>query len=168
MITVNELDIQFDNIKAKGICLFFDCCLAGNFVNPDGNLLNNFGLIKDRFQKSVSAGLNGDNRVIIMGTMPNGLGVHWLDYDFQTGEIKLEISPSSVLSKALSMKYDENQDGSTSAEECFRYLKKNYFKYALMGFLNIPIQIINYLQFGFILKPFPTLYDSYEGELSLI
>ena len=168
MITVNELDIQFDNIKAKGICLFFDCCLAGNFVNPDGNLLNNFGLIKDRFQKSVSAGLNGDNRVIIMGTMPNGLGVHWLDYDVQTGEIKLEISPSSVLSKALSMKYDENQDGSTSAEECFRYLKKNYFKYALMGFLNIPIQIINYLQFGFILKPFPTLYDSYEGELSLI
>jgi len=168
MITVNELDLQFDNIKAKGICLFFDCCLAGNFVNPEGTLRNNFGLIQDRFQKSVSEGLNGDNRVIIMGTMPNGLGVHWLDYDFQTGEIKGEVSPSSVLSKALSTKYDENQDESTSAEECFRYLKKNYAKYALMGFLNIPIQLINYLQFGFILKPFPTLYDSYEGDLPLI
>jgi hypothetical protein len=103
-----------------------------------------------------------------MGTMPNGLGAHWLDYDFTTGEIKGEVSPYSVLSKALSTKYDENQDESTSAEECFRYLKKNYLKYALMGFLNIPIQIINYLQFGFILKPFPTIYDSYEGELPLI
>jgi uncharacterized membrane-anchored protein YitT (DUF2179 family) len=68
----------------------------------------------------------------------------------------------------LSTKYDENQNGFTSAEECFRYLKKNYAIYALMGFLNIPLQIIYYLQFRFIMKPFPTMYDSYDGELLLL
>ena len=76
MITVDELDTQFDTIKTKGICLFFDCCLAGNFVNSEDKFLHTSSLIKDRFLKSVSEGLNGDNRVIIMGTMPNGLGVH--------------------------------------------------------------------------------------------
>jgi len=167
MITVDELDVKCDNITAKGICLILDCCLAGNFVNPNGNLLCKSALKKDRFQKSVSAGLEGNNRVVIMGTMPNGLGAHWVDYD-ATGEIKSDISPSSTLSKALSNKYDENQDGSTSAEECFRYLKKDYRKYALMAFLNIPLQISMYLIYGYIIKPFPTLYDSYNGELPLV
>jgi len=167
MITVEELDIQLDNIRANGFCLFFDCCFAGSFVNLDSNLLYTSILIKDRFEKSLSQGLSGDNRVVIMGTMPNGLGLHWLDYDSKTGET-LEISPTTVLSKALSMKYDENQDGSTSAEECFRYLKKNYMKYGLMGFLNIPLQIYSYLRYGFIIKPFPTIYDSYDGELLLV
>ncbi len=103
-----------------------------------------------------------------MGTMPNGLGIHWVDYDTTTGEIKSDISPSSVLSKALSNTYDENQDSFTSAEECFRYLKKNYFTYALMGFLNIPLQISLYLRYGFIMKPFPTIHDSYDGEFPLV
>jgi hypothetical protein len=167
MITVDELDVQFDNIKAKGFCLILDCCLAGNFVNPNGNLLYKSAMKKDRFQKSVSAGLEGNNRVVIMGTMPNGLGAHWIDYD-TNGEIKSDISPSSTLSKALSNKYDENQDGSTSAEECFRYLKKDYRKYALMAFLDIPLQIYMYLIYRYIIKPFPTLYDSYDGELPLV
>ena len=33
MITVGELDNKFAEINAKGLCLIFDCCLAGNFVD---------------------------------------------------------------------------------------------------------------------------------------
>ena len=37
IITVDELDHKFDVINAKGLCLIFDCCLAGNFVDSHGN-----------------------------------------------------------------------------------------------------------------------------------
>ena len=33
IISITELDSKFDEIQAKGMCLIFDCCLAGNFID---------------------------------------------------------------------------------------------------------------------------------------
>jgi len=172
MITVAELDAKFDRINSKGLCLIFDCCLGGSFVDRSQvNIKNNH---VDRFLSSrlfipheIVEGVEDENRVVIMGTMPEGLGNHWFDYGMN-GEIKSEVSPSSVLSEGFIKKYDINGDGITSAEEGFMYLKTNFRKWAILGFLLVPLQIYLYLTKGFIAKPFPTLYDSYKGELPII
>ena len=164
MITVGELDNKFDEINAKGLCLIFDCCLAGNFVDN-----NNFFLSisnKNIFRKTVIEGIEDNNRVIIMGTMPNGLGCHWVDYDIN-GNIIDEVSPTTVIADVILNGNDKNNDGFTSAEEIYVYLKENYRKYALKGFLLIIVQITMYLSYGFFVIPFPTIYDSYSGELPI-
>ena len=161
IITVGELDNKFDEINAKGLCLIFDCCLAGNFVDN-----NNFFLSisnKNIFRKTV---IEDNNRVIIMGTMPNGLGCHWVDYDIN-GNIIDEVSPTTVIADVILNGNDKNNDGFTSAEEIYVYLKENYRKYALKGFLLIIVQITMYLSYGFFVIPFPTIYDSYSGELPI-
>ena len=71
-----------------------------------------------------------------------------VDYD-TTGEIKSDISPSSTLSKALSNKYDENSGWFYLSRRVFSVFKKDYRKYALMAFLNIPLQISMYLIYGY-------------------
>ena len=164
IITVGELDNKFDEINAKGLCLIFDCCLAGNFVDN-----NNFFLSisnKNIFRKTVLEGIEDNNRVIIMGTMPNGLGCHWVDYDIN-GNIIDEVSPTTVIADVILNGNDKNNDGFTSAEEIYVYLKENYRKYALKGFLLIIVQITMYLSYGFFVIPFPTIYDSYLGELPI-
>ncbi len=164
MITVGELDNKFDEVNAKGLCLIFDCCLAGNFVDN-----NNFFLSisnKNIFRKTVIEGIEDNNRVIIMGTMPNGLGCHWVDYDIN-GNIIDEVSPTTVIADVILNGNDKNNDGFTSAEEIYVYLKENYRKYALKGFLLIIVQITMYLYYGFFVIPFPTIYDSYSGELPI-
>lgn len=172
IITVAELDAKFDQINSKGLCLIFDCCLSGSFVDAFQEYRERKNFYKFRHPrlispKSIIKGMEDDNRVIIMGTMPNGLGVHWIDYDW-TGKVKSEISPSTVLSEAFIKKYNINNDGYTSAEEGFVYLKKNFRKWAILGFLLIPLQIYMYLTKGFIIKPFPTIYDAFPGELPII
>jgi len=172
MITVAELDAKFDQINSKGLCLIFDCCLSGSFVDTflEYKGGKNFGKFRSPrliFSESIVEGIEGDNRVIIMGTMPNGLGSHWIDYDW-SGEIKSEVSPSSILSEAFIEKYDINGDGYTSAEEGFLYLEKNFRKWAILGFLLLPLQIYMYLTTGFFIKPFPTINDSFDGELPII
>jgi hypothetical protein len=166
LMTVEELDNKFDEINAKGLCLIFDSCLSGSFV--DNN--NNFSpTLKDKnniFRRSVVEGVEGLNRVVIMGTMPNGIGLHWLDYS-NDGKIIGEISPTTVISEAIICENDLNNDGFTSAEEIFNYLRINYRKYAIIGFLLIPLQIRMYLNTGFFVLPFPTIYDNYEGEIPI-
>ena len=172
MISVAELDAKFDQINSMGLCLIFDCCLSGSFIDTyhENKVRKNFYTFRStRFNipESIIEGIEDDNRVIIMGTMPNGLGSHWIDYDLN-GEVKSEVSPSSVLSEAFIHKYDMNNDGHTSAEEGFVYLKKNFRKWAILGFLLLPLQIYMYLTTGFLIKPFPTIYDGFQGELPII
>ena len=172
MITVTELDAKFDKIKSKGLCLIFDCCLSGSFVdttqvNIKSNHVDRFRSPRLLIPHAIMGGVEDDNRVVIMGTMPEGLGAHWIDYEMN-GKIKSEVSPSSVLSEGFAKKYDINGDRNTSAEEGFMYLKTNFRKWAILGFLLVPLQIYMYFTTGFIVKPFPTLYDGYNGELPII
>ena len=167
ILSVDDLDNKFDSINSQGLCLIFDCCFAGNFVddNSDFSTLNNYR--KNMFRRTVVEGFEDDNRVVIMGTMPNGLGCHWVDYDFN-GNIINEISPTSTISDVILRGNDVNNDGFTSAEEIYIYLKENYRFYALKGFLSLILQITMYLSYGFFVIPFPTIYDSYSGELPII
>ena len=167
ILTVDELDNKFDRINSKGLCLIFDCCFAGNFVDLDSNILSIDKLKHNIFRKSIIEGFEDDNRVVIMGTMPNGLGCHWVDYDIN-GNIIDEVSPSTVIADVILDGNDVNNDGFTSAEEMYAYLKINYRIYALKGFLSIIIQLTSYLSYGFFVMPFPTVYDSYLGELPVV
>ena len=99
IITVGELDSKFDEINAKGLCLIFDCCLAGNFVDNNNNFFLSISK-KNIFRKTVIEGVEDNNRVIIMGTMPNGLGCHWVDYDIN-GNIIDEVSPTTVIADVI-------------------------------------------------------------------
>lgn len=173
IITVAELDAKFDLINSKGLCLIFDCCLSGSFIDTYQEykvkkIFNKFRSPRFIIPEPIIEGMEDDNRVIIMGTMPNGLGSHWIDYDLMNGKVKFEVSPSSVLSEAFIKKYDMNNDGYTSAEEGFIYLRENFRKWAILAFLLLPMQIYMYLTTGFLIKPFPTINDSYDGELPII
>ena len=166
ILTVDELDNKFDKINSNGLCLIFDCCFAGNFVDLDKNILSLDNSKNYLFRKSIIEGFEDNNRVVIMGTLPNGLGCHWVDYDLN-GNIIDEVSPTSVISEVIKIGNDLNNDGFTSAEEIYIYLKENYRIYALKGFLSIIIQITMYLSYGFFVMPFPTVYDNYSGELPI-
>jgi hypothetical protein len=155
LITVEEMDNKFDEISAKGLCLIFDSCLSGSFVDK----VNNYPIHeKNILQRSFAEGVEGQNRVVIMGTMPNGIGLHWIDYD-KDGKIVDEISPTSIISEGIVDGCDLNNDGYTSAEEIFNYLRINYRKYAIIGFLLIRLQISMFFNMGFFVLPFPTIYD---------
>lgn len=166
MISIAELGNEFDKINSEGLCLIFDCCFSGNFANPTENIQLQL-VHKNKFEQSIQNGLDANNRVIIMGTMANGLGIHWADFDFSGNQIN-DISPSSIISEGFISGNDLNNDGCTSAEESYLFLREHFRKYALMGFLNIPLQIFCYLFYGFFTIPFPTISDNYVGELSLI
>jgi hypothetical protein len=147
LITVEEMDNKFDEISAKGLCLIFDSCLSGSFVDK----VNNYPIHeKNILQRSFAEGVEGQNRVVIMGTMPNGIGLHWIDYD-KDGKIVDEISPTSIISEGI-------------VDGCVRI---NYRKYAIIGFLLIRLQISMFFNMGFFVLPFPTIYDNYEGEFPI-
>lgn len=164
IITTDELDEKFDAMKAKELCLIFDCCLAGNFVNKE--ILGFSRIDKTRcFNKGIIKGLEGENRVVLMSTMRYGLGVG-IGINFSGN--KTHISFQRFVGEAFNEKIDYNSDGFCSAEEAFQYAKKKWRPYAIITFLLIRFQIQSFLSNGFFIIPFPTLYDSVEGELFII
>ena len=171
MITIEEIDNKLDTIESDGMCLIFDCCLSGTFIQMENMIMQKKSILinsKQTIKSMIVQNVGDQNRVIIMSTQPNGLGIHWLDYNFKTGSYDIEISPSSTISECLKKGYDPNSDTITSAEEIFQYLKFNFRKYALRGFLSIPIQVFCYLSYGFFTIPFPTIYDSYMDQLPIM
>jgi hypothetical protein len=161
-ISIEELDAEIDKIDAKGSCLVFDCCFSGSFIDENQSLDKR--IVNNNINPEIAqTGIEGENRVVIMGTMPNALGLHWYAPLLNT-----EITPTTMLAEAFAQKYDENNDHITSAEEGFSYLKNHFRKWALRGFCMLPVQIIYYLMYGFFIKPFPTIFDSFSGELPLI
>lgn len=164
IITVDELDEKFDAIKAKELCLIFDCCLSGSFVKRT-TIQNNLFQIKKPFIRALLERVGGDNRVILMSTMKNGLGFGGIMN--VSGNIS-EISFSKFIGDAFRLRIDYNNDGFTSAEESFYYAKKKIWPHAIMIFFAILLQIFLYFTTGFIAIPFPTIYDRVEGELPIV
>ena len=148
------------------MCLIFDCCLAGSFVKR--SISHYEGLMVRGFfsAKSFIEGIEGNNRVILMATMRNGLGFGGTITD-QFGNIT-QISVSRFIVDAFSLGIDENNDGYTSAEEAYKYAKEEWRPYAMMVFFMIKNQIQLFLGTGFFCIPFPTIYDGVTGELPII
>jgi len=152
-ILTDELDEKLDQIQCKHQCLIFDCCLSGNFVGE--NFLF-FG-----------SNLDEENRVILMSTRKNGAGftASLLEDD---EEIKV-INFARFVSEAFQKGKDKNSDGWVSAEEAFSYGRRKFRPYAIIFFLFIPIQLQTLIQSrGYILIPFPKMYDGVEGDLPLV
>ena len=153
LILTDELDEKLDQIKCKYQCLFFDCCLSGNFVGR--NFL---------FFSSI---LDEENRVILMSTQRRGAGftAAVIVGDEEVNVINFERFVSEAFQKGI----DKNSDGWVSAEEAFSYGKKKFRPYAIIFFFFIPLQIQSFIQSrGFLLIPFPKIYDGVEGDLPLV
>jgi hypothetical protein len=166
IITVDELDEKFDNIECKSMCLIFDCCLAGSFVKRDISHYEELMMRGFFSTKAFTEGIEGDNRVILMATMRNGLGFGAQMTDENGTDI--EISFSKFVAESFSSKIDENNDGYTSAEEAFKYAKEKWKPWGKMVFFMLKYQIQLFLQTGFFVIPFPTIHDGIEGELPII
>jgi hypothetical protein len=156
IITREELDNKFDQIHTGGLCLIFDCCLSGNLVNPGIRPFQDeyFGSLKD-----FSCGLEGDNRVVLMSTLKYGLGF---------SDSLNQIYFSRFVAEAFSNSLDYNQDGFCSAEETFTYAQDKFYPYAYEMLLYPLMQIFTFRHQGFFILAFPTLYDTYPGELPLV
>ena len=165
IITVDELDEKFDNIKCKSMILIFDCCLSGSFVKKSIDYHNGLKIRGLFNPKAFSEGIEDDNRVILMSTMRNGLGFGAQMTD-ENGTV-IEISFSKFVAESFSSKIDENNDGYTSAEEAFKYAKEKWKPWGRMVFFLIKYQIQLFLQTGFFVIPFPTIHDGVAGELPI-
>jgi len=156
MITREELDETFDQIQAGGLCLIFDCCYSGNLVDSDifPRETEYF-----KFLKEFSYGLEGDNRVILMSTLKYGLGF---------SDSINQIYFSRFVAEAIANKLDYDQDGFCSAEEAFTYARDKFNPYAYEMLLYPLMQIFTFIETGgFFILAFPTLYDTYPGELPI-
>jgi hypothetical protein len=148
-ITIEEFDEKFDQIDAEGICLLFDSCHSGSFVEKN----------------PMRGSLGGENRDVLMSTKWRGLGTNWYEYD--GGEL-ITISLLNSIGEAFSNHVDYNNDTICSAEEAYSYAQKRIFPFALQTFLDPLTQIISLVLNRHLLIPFPTLYDNYSGDLPLI
>ena len=150
-ISLEELNEKFNSIDAKGLCLLFDCCHSGEFVR--------------RSPKKVHT-LEGENRVVLMSTWNRGLGVAgWIAYENETMK---SISLRNTFGEAFLNQIDYNNDTFCSAEEAFQYAQDIIHPYALRTFFDLAYQIPILLLTHFIIIPFPTIYDNYEGEFPLV
>jgi hypothetical protein len=156
MITREELDTEFDKINAAGLCLIFDCCLSGNLVDP--KIIPGWNDC-DGFLNEFPCGLEGDNRVVLMSTLKYGLGF---------SDSINEIYFSRFVAEALTHQLDYNHDGFCSAEEIFTYSRDNFYPYAYEMLLYPLMQIFSLMHSGFFILAFPTLYDTYTGDLPIV
>jgi hypothetical protein len=69
---------------------------------------------------------------------------------------------------AFGEKVDYNNDGICSAEESFSFAKRKWTPYAFLSLFMIRMQISSLLTSGFLIIPFPTLYDNIQGELPIV
>lgn len=164
MISTTELNEKFNQISAKGLCLIFDCCFAGNFVDRSTSM-GTLNILK--FNSAICKGIEGENRVILMATKRGGTGagISITNATNQTTTINF----IKFVAEAFTSNIDYNNDGTCSAEEAFRYAKKNFFPYSLFLFFNPLAQLLSLIKSrGFLILPFPTIYDSYAGELPIL
>lgn len=188
-LTDDKLDYYFSQIQAKGMCLIFDCCLSGGFINrnySDNDIFFSNGLKNDLEKTNINTlDVNKDNRVVIMGTL-NTIGGGGVLSGFW-------------LTKTMSLAFqgfakDENNDGLISAEEAFNWAKpltlagsaSRWISIWLINFIislseskNNPIMIatlgtilayiLNQISLknstGYFFLNWPNISDEYPGEL---
>ena len=111
------------------------------------------------FLKKFSCGLEGDSRVVLMSTLRYGLGF---------SDSINQIYFSRFVAEAFTTQVDYNNDGFTSAEEAFNYSHDKFYPYAYEMLLSPLFQIFSLINTGFLILAFPTLYDTYPGDLPII
>lgn len=163
LIFTDELDEKFDAVLCKQMCLIFDCCYSGSFIEGRPTVLNQESRMK--FQTTFSKGLDEPGRVIMMSTMKRGAGVFTA---IQVGNNTIVFDFIRFFTEGIDTGVDDNHDGWISAEEAFHYGRKKYLPFALILFLSPLTQIVSIISSGSIAIPFPTLYDGVDGELLFV
>jgi hypothetical protein len=144
--------------------LIFDCCFAGTFCQESFiGRFDEVGMVGD-YSISLSSSLAGENREVLMSTMPFGLGSHWIGRNWLTGE-KVDLCFSGLLAEGLDKKVDYNNDGACAAEEVFRYAWIRLLPRAMFTAFRVSMQLGCYLAYKHWYLPFPTMYDGYAGDI---
>ena len=167
LITDDELDRKFDKIKARGMGLFFDCCLSGGLLGDAIENVHKKTLGMDKgffnvfhraiaFKKEFSNDLAGKNRVILASSRGLTVGIKNFPPIFTDGVV-----------------YAIRADWKDTVEGVYETVKYTYRVYLLVpillafpGFLLKQIQW--YLETGHIATPYPVIYDNYPGELKFV
>ena len=163
VIFTDELDEKFDRIACKQLCLIFDCCFSGSFIDGRPSTLSHLGGRK--FQTMMAAGLDEPGRFIMMSTMKRGTGIYT---EVQIDNQSLVIDFIRFFTQGINEGNDPNGDGWISAEESYKYGRKKYLPYAMLLFFSPLVQLTSLLISGTIAMPFPTCFDGVEGELLLV
>ena len=163
-ISVDDFDEKFDAFSCGGLCVVFDSCLSGTFVDRGASsILRRQNQIS--YDTAFSTGLEGDGRVILMSTLPRGLGFSAKAID--ENETMVDVGFSKFVADALLGQGDGNSDGVVSAEETFSYARRKFVPFALLMCFALRQQIMALFQSGFFIKAFPTIADGFEGDLVL-
>jgi len=160
-ITDDELDSKFDKISCDGMFLIFHSCLSGGLICSP--IIT--GLFDNRvedYSKSFQTDIKGNNRVIVMSSMDQGLALAYP-------------SLTNTVANGLKGLADKNFDRSITAEEVSTYAKNHVLLKFLTLFILYPPSIISFIFAGIYAKimhgyfplPFPTIYDGYNGELKI-
>ena len=163
-ISVEELNGFLDEISYGEMVLIFDCCFAGTFCQESFlGELDEVAIVGD-FSVALSSSLTGENREVLMSTMPFGLGSHWIGRNWLTGE-KVDLCFSSLLAEGLDKRVDYNNDGACAAEEVFRYARVRLLPRAVFTAFRVIMQVGCYLAYKHWYLPFPTMYDGFSGDI---
>lgn len=163
-ISVDDFDEKFDAFSCGGLCVVFDSCLSGTFVDRSASsIMHRQSQLS--YDEAFRMGLEGDGRVILMSTLPRGLGFSAKAID--ENETMVDVGFSKFVADALLGEGDSNGDGVVSAEEAFSYARRKFVPFALLMCFALRQQIMAFFQSGFFIKAFPTIADGFEGDLIL-
>ena len=155
LISVQELASHLNTIHPKEMFLLMDCCFAGNFVS---------GIQPLKANTLLSQGLEGPNRVVLMSTLRNGLGIGITVHDSQ-GEQYLSFT--RYVAEGITKHYDPNHDGIISAEEAYHYARNRWMPLALYYTLSKQWQAKTHQESGYYALPLPKIYDTTQGTFPL-
>ena len=161
-ITDDVLDEKFDQIDADGMMLVFHSCLSGGLIDDPDSFLEALEL-SDKFNKEFLTDIEGNNRVIIMSSMDQGLALAFP-------------SLTRFLSYGFNGFANRNFDDFVTAEEASIYAKNKVLLVFLMLFCILPQSIVSFLISsiyakivnGYWVLPIPQIYDGYDGDLPVI
>ncbi len=163
-ISVEELNGYLNEISYEGMVLIFDCCFAGTFCEDICSVeFEEISFVSD-FSVYLSSSLQGENREILMSTMPYGLGSHWIGRNWLTGE-KVDVCFSSLLAEGFDKRVDYNSDGDCAVSEVFRYAWMKLFPRAVFTAFRLIMQLGCFLAYQHWYLPFPTIYDGYAADI---
>jgi hypothetical protein len=120
VISDDELDAYLSNISAMGMCIIFESCLSGGFVEINKNLLNiaRLGISEQFIPNPDIFDINAENRIVIMSTTSNTV----CTMNFRLGPSLMHSLGNALNNQAN----DKNNDGYISIEEAFQKAKISY------------------------------------------
>ncbi|MBU1940229.1 MAG: caspase family protein [Candidatus Thermoplasmatota archaeon] len=158
------LDEKFDAIPCAGMFLVFHSCFSGGLLYQHISDISHF---RACYSKETIADIDDDNRVILMSSMDQGLALAFPSVTRQMGW--------GLQAASKSYTKDVSFENIVTAEQLAKFAQHRINRFFLGLFLIFPpiivslalSELIAKVLHGFLILPFPQVYDSFPGELPL-